>query len=220
MRGYRFIVLGLGVLLATQSAAWAHGPGGPRVAFGISIGAPVYPRPWYGGYYGYYAPRPIYVEQPVVIQQPAPVYVQPAPVYVQPPATYQQAPQVIQQPPSKPIYPTPSAGAPGIQTVDAKKVAEVTHYMQFLNDPDEKVRSEAAIQLGRSKADRAVDPLAATLAGDKSPMVREAAAKALGLIGSPRALTVLTHSAQSDTDYDVRRSALFAVEIIKANQGY
>jgi HEAT repeat protein len=72
------------------------------------------------------------------------------------------------------------------------------------------------LQLGRSKDPRAVDPLAATLAGDRSAMVREAAARALGLIGSPAALPALQNAAQVDSDHDVRRSAQFAVEVIQS----
>src|SRR5262249_5883046 len=72
-------------------------------------------------------------------------------------------------------------------------------------------------ELGRMKADRAIDPLLAALAGDRSPVVRDAAARALGLIGSPRALTALLHAAQADNDRDVRHSAPFAVEVIQTN---
>jgi HEAT repeat protein len=72
------------------------------------------------------------------------------------------------------------------------------------------------MSLGRLKAERAVDPLAATLAGDRSPAVRDAAARALGLVGSPRGLTALKYAAQADSDRDVRHSAQFAVEIIQS----
>ena len=60
------------------------------------------------------------------------------------------------------------------------------------------------MELGRTKSERALDPLAATLAGDRSPVVRDAAARALGLIASPKALPALTHAAQADTDRDER----------------
>ena len=56
----------------------------------------------------------------------------------------------------------------------------------------------------------------ATLNPTNSPPVREAAARALGLIGSPRALTALRYAAQADSDRDVRRSAQFSVEVINA----
>jgi HEAT repeat protein len=63
-----------------------------------------------------------------------------------------------------------------------------------------------------------VGPLSALLTSDRSPAVRETAARALGLIGSPQAVTALTRAAQADTDRDVRRSAQFAVEVIEVNQ--
>jgi len=58
--------------------------------------------------------------------------------------------------------------------------------------------------------------LAATLAGDQSPAVRDAAARALGLIGSTKGLPALQRAAQVDNDRDVRRSAQFAVEVIQS----
>jgi HEAT repeat protein len=100
---------------------------------------------------------------------------------------------------------------------ELKKPAEVGQLFQLLNDPDEKTRADAVIQLGRLKLDQAVDPICATLASDKSPVVRDSAAKALGLIGATRSLTALLHASQADPDNDVRRSASFAVEIIKLN---
>jgi HEAT repeat protein len=39
----------------------------------------------------------------------------------------------------------------------------------------------------------------------------------LGLIASPRSLPALIQAAQADNDRDVRHSAQFAVEIIRAN---
>jgi HEAT repeat protein len=86
----------------------------------------------------------------------------------------------------------------------------------MLADADERVRSESVMQLGRLKAQQAVDPLAATLAGDRSATVREAAARALGLIGSPTSLPALQRAAQVDNDRDVRRSAQFSLEVIQA----
>jgi HEAT repeat protein len=77
---------------------------------------------------------------------------------------------------------------------------------------------DAATRLGRLKAGRAVDPLAATLAGDASPRVREAAAKALGIIGSAKALPALRKAAEADGDRDVRHTAEFAMEIVQAGK--
>jgi hypothetical protein len=57
-----------GLVLASFAAGPAHAHG---VRFGIGIGFPIYPAP-------YYYPPPAYY-------YPPPVYVQPAPVYVEPP---------------------------------------------------------------------------------------------------------------------------------------
>ena len=81
----------------------------------------------------------------------------------------------------------------------------MAHFVSYLSNSDERVRLETVTQLGRSKSPRAVDPLAATLAGDASPQVRDAAAKALGLIGSPTALPALNRAVQADS---VRRRLL------------
>ena len=90
-------------------------------------------------------------------------------------------------------------------------------YLQQLNSPDERARADAAMQLGRMKSRRAVEPLTQTLGGDRSPAVREAAARGLGLIGAPAALTALQRAAQADDDRDVRHSASFAAEVIRSN---
>jgi HEAT repeat protein len=94
--------------------------------------------------------------------------------------------------------------------------ADVDRHLQRLSDANDSARQDAVMELGRMKAERAVDPLAATLAGDRSPTVRETATRALGLIGSPRGLSALKYAAQADTDRDVRHSAQFAVEIIQS----
>jgi HEAT repeat protein len=75
------------------------------------------------------------------------------------------------------------------------------------------------MRLGRSKDRRAVEPLKRALSDDRSPAVREAAARGLGLIGAPAALSALQNAAQGDDDRDVRRSASFAAEVIRANFG-
>jgi HEAT repeat protein len=55
------------------------------------------------------------------------------------------------------------------------------------------------------------------LQADGDPAVRESAARGLGLIADPAALTALEHAAQSDGDRDVRHSAAFAAEVIRAH---
>jgi HEAT repeat protein len=87
-----------------------------------------------------------------------------------------------------------------------------------LANPDERIRAETALQLGRLKSTQGVDPLAATLAGDRSPAVREAAARALALIASPQALPALEKAAATDPDHDVRHSARFAIDVINSGR--
>src|SRR5581483_12359107 len=179
--------------LALTQAAEASPP--VRWSVGINFGGPPIYRPYpYYGPYGpryYYRPYPVIVEPaPVIVQQPAPVYVQPAPTTVVVPAP---APNTTTK--FTPVSTTPPA---------------VDQYLQLLSNSEESTRRDAVMELGRLKAEAAVDPLTATLAGDASPVVRDAAARALGLIGSPRALTALIHAAQADQDRDVRRSAQFA----------
>jgi HEAT repeat protein len=86
-----------------------------------------------------------------------------------------------------------------------------------LNDPSPQTRADVSIRLGRSKDVRAVKPLVRSLQEDTSAQVREAAARALGLIGSPEALPALQRAAGSDADRDVRKTASFAAEVIRAN---
>jgi hypothetical protein len=170
---------------------------------GVRIGAPVYYRPWGPYYYPYpyYAYRPVYVAPPPVVVESPPVIVPSAPA-LQP--VYQAAPS--------------SAPSPTIVRTQGQDLsqADLNHYIQLLRDPDEHVRADAVVQLGHLKALASVDPLAATLAGDRSPMVRDAAARALGLIGSPKALPALQRAATADPDRDVRHSAQFAVDIVQS----
>jgi len=195
VRTQRFVAPVVAILigLALTQTSLAGG----RWSVGVYYGGPVY-RPWpYYPYY-YYPYRPVYVEPaPVIVQQPPPVVVQQAP-----------APQPIYQS-AAPASMTTSAS---IQQVSS---ADIDFHLRQLGDPNESVRADSAVQLGKLKAARAIDPLAATLAGDQSPRVREAAARALALVGSPNALPALQHAALSDNDRDVRRSAQFAVDIIQ-----
>jgi HEAT repeats len=167
---------------------------------GVRIGGPVYYRPW-GYYYPYYPYGAVYVAPPVVVES--------APVVVQ------QAPAVQAVNPAAPS-PLPSSAILRSAQIQSTGQHDIAGYLQQLRDPDERVRSDSVLQLGRLKIVAAVDPVAATLAGDRSPIVREAAARALGLIGSPKALPALQHAALADPDRDVRHSAQFAVDIIQS----
>jgi hypothetical protein len=175
------------------------------VAIGFNIGGPIYPRPWYGPcWHPYYRPYPVYVG-PSVYVAPAPV-----PVYVeQPPVVVQPAPVV---------RPTPIRYEDATVTKAAdSRQPDVSRYMQSLFDQEERVRSDAAIELGRLRSQQAIDPLTTLLTTDRSPLVRETAARALGLIGNARSLPALQNAAQADSDRDVRRSAQFAAEVIRTN---
>jgi hypothetical protein len=224
MKMMRMSAVVLGALLAIS-----QGPAQAGVRVGIGIGLPLFPGPCYYPYYRpypYYYPGYVYVAPPPVVVAPAPAtVVAPATVAAAPaPVVSQSAPATLQAPPATQnnyqaqSSPLPPAPEPVVRAAAAEE-RQVTAdgYLQMLNNADERVRAEAVLQLGRMRADRAVDPLAATLAGDRSPAVRETAARALGLIGSPRALTVLQHAAQADADRDVRRSAQFAAEVIQTN---
>src|SRR5262249_42505854 len=154
-------------------------------------------RPCYGWGFGvgyYPAAYPVYVA-------PAPVVVQPAPVIVQPPPVLQPAPAL------------PAAPVPAVVPTASAQVnpADEDRYLRQLADPDERVRADRVMQLGRLRSTRAVEPLTATLAGDRSPTVREASARALGLIGSQKALTALKRAVVADNDRDVRHSCQFSI---------
>jgi hypothetical protein len=88
-----------------------------------------------------------------------------------------------------------------------------------LTHPDERVRYHTALQLGRTNALYAVGPLRASLAGDPSPAVREAAARSLAILGGLAEITALQRAARDDADDDVRRTAAFAAEMIESRCG-
>jgi HEAT repeat protein len=94
---------------------------------------------------------------------------------------------------------------------------EVTGLLDQLRSPQEQARMAALTQLGRMKATDAVSPVIRILNEDASPQVREAAARALGLIGAETALPALQHAALDDNDRDVRHSASYAADVIRAS---
>jgi hypothetical protein len=192
MRALRWKVLAaLAVVLASwPAAARAHW------GVGIRIGVPLYyPGPYYGGYYYpyYYYPPPA-----VIVQPPGQVVSVPAATVPAAPPT--SAPAVTRSAPPD----DPAADALG-------------SLVQQLSDPSERVRTDAVVQLAKVRSPQAVEPLTGVLARDRSPAVREAAARALGIIGSPASLQALQTAAQADDDRDVRHSSQFAAEIIRAN---
>lgn len=203
-------------ITTTEAQAWG---------FGISIGVPVYPyhRPYYPGW-GYYRPYAypygypyIYPAAPVVVvgSTPQPVLVQPSlnPAVVAVPAV---AGPALGPPPAIASAAPPAAGTI-IQANNTESASRVEQLLGQLSHSQESVRRDAAMDLGRLKSAKAVDPLVKMLAADSSPAVREATARALGLIAAPQTLTALIRAAQVDQDRDVRHSAQFSVEIIRTN---
>jgi hypothetical protein len=200
------LLAALAGLASIAGATHAGPPVRTSVAIGFNVGPAVpYYRPYYAPFYGpYYRPYPYYYAPPAVIVEPAPVI-------------YRQAPVIVQQP-VETAQPAPIATpAQPASYQSARPGGNADAFLANLRSTDEAVRRDSVMELGRMKAIQAVQPLTATLAGDQSPVVREAAARALGLIASPNALVALQHAAQADSDRDVRHSAQFAVEIIKSN---
>ncbi len=95
--------------------------------------------------------------------------------------------------------------------------ADISAALQQLRSADEQARADAAVRLGRLRAEQAIGPIVKALNSDSSPKVREAAARGLGLIGSSRSLSALQYAAQADDDREVRHSASFAAETIRGN---
>src|SRR5207245_6338429 len=206
MNAKRLLLVAALALLALP-AANAHAGG--HFGVGVYIGGPYFYRPYYYPPY-YYSP---YYYRPAVgvyVAPPPPVIVQPAPVI-----------QTVPVQPAPPVYPStstsPPAPAPALDPVQPASRVEtrgddIDHCMQHLSNPDDKVRADMAIRLGRLKARRAAEPLERMLASDRSAEVRDAAARALGLIGMPASLPALQRAAQGDDDRGVRNRAQFAVE--------
>jgi hypothetical protein len=213
---YKMILASLFLASVPWSAAHAHCGWGPRVGVGIGLGLPIgfglgYGLGYASSYPYYYRPYyPVYVAPPPVIVQPAPV-VQTVPAYAAPavpaPAPAAPAPAPIPAPLTPTVANAPAASMP----------ADADTYLQQMRVGSENARAEAMVELGRQKEWRAVGPMVQALNEDPSPAVREAAARGLGLIGAPGALTALQRAASADNDRDVRRSASFSAEVIRAN---
>lgn len=178
------------ILTAIPTAAQA----GVRWSIGVNLGPPChYYRPCY---------RPVvYVGPPAFVYAPAPVYL--------------AAPPLVAVPVVVPVV-APAVPAPP-SVVRAARPMTDSGDLSSLNDPVARTRADGCIGLGRAKDTRAIAPLSRCLKEDDNPQVRDAAARALGLIGSPTSLDALQRAAGSDADRDVRRSASFAAEIIRAN---
>jgi hypothetical protein len=217
MQLWRKVLVALLVMACAPAAApahwgcgWGWGLGlglGLGVPLGVGLSAPLY-RPYY------YAPPPypVYVSQPVVIQQP-PLYVPTAP-----------APQPVYRPAYQPTYPAQPTRAeppvaPQITTVSSVNSSSALQIsLSQLTSSDAATRSAACVALGRMRTATAVEPLTRLLQQDGDPAVRDAAARGLGLIADPASLTALEQAAQADGDRDVRHSASFAAEVIRAHR--
>ena len=202
MRRFQLMTALAVVLLFSLSAQTSQA--GPY--FGIRIGIPLYvgPYPYYG--YGYPYPYPYYYPAPVVYQAPPAVVVRSGPYIEAAPAA---APT--------PNPPPPPVVVPTQNVAPAPVTAQASALLAQLGDPNANVRRDAALNLGRQKAQAAIDPVTNLLQKDPSPQVRDAAARRSGLIASSRSLKALIYAAQADDDRDVRHSAQFAVEVIRTN---
>ena len=206
MKRFQLLLILSATLAASQFTQTAQAR--PYVSFGLRFGPGYYygPGPYYYGYgYPYYAPGPlVYEVAPRIVVRSAPEVGEPIP-----PAPAPYVPPAPSVAPSSPnVIPVVNA-TPGGTRLDS--------LMAQLSDANENIRRDAALDLGRMKAQKAVDPLMTLLSKDSSPVVRDGAARGLGLIASPRSLNALIFAAQADNDRDVRRSAQFAVEVIRTN---
>jgi hypothetical protein len=218
--------LGLAALVVAYGP-WATARA--HVYLGVGVGGPCYYRPHCGYGYGWYRPYGfgVYVAPPpVVIGGPPVVYTQPA--IVQQPVVVQPAYQPSTPPPAQapaPLPPpvastAPPPLAPEVMPAAASggtgnRQADIDACLQQLRAGDEQARADALVQLGRLQATGAIGPMVKALNSDASPKVREAAARGLGLTGSPSALSALQYAAQSDDDREVRHSAAFAAESVR-----
>jgi HEAT repeat protein len=99
-----------------------------------------------------------------------------------------------------------------METIDAVMAAGAIRECA-LRDSSEEVRQYAALALGRSGGDAALDTLELLLK-DKSPIVRRSALEALGSIGNEKALT-LVETKMNDPDPNVRQASRYAQNLIK-----
>ena len=163
------------VLLALPCGSVQAGP-----FVGVYVGGPYY-RPYYGGYYYYY--RPVV---PLYVAPPPPVVVQPGPIISTTPI-----------PPGSSPYIQPAPETVPLPRVLETRGDEIDRLVGQLSNPDDKVRADVAMQLGRMKARRAEDALERVLVADRSPDVRDAAARALGLLGMQASVPALQRAGRT-----------------------
>jgi HEAT repeats len=95
--------------------------------------------------------------------------------------------------------------------------AGVDQALQLINSPRDRDRIDGALALGRARVEKGIEPLRKMLADDPNPRVREAAARALGLVATPECAKALEKAARADDDGEVRRTARLAAQVIRAN---
>lgn len=87
-----------------------------------------------------------------------------------------------------------------------------------LTAKDAGLRAAAALSLGVLRNQAPLNDLIALLSDDGNSMVREAAAQALGLIGSTKALPALELAAEHDVKGKVRKAARASADAIRARR--
>jgi len=97
------------------------------------------------------------------------------------------------------------------------RVRRLIYKLRYARDDDD--REDAAKELGRLRARRAVGALISALSHDREDDVREQAAKALGRIGSRKAVRPLRYARYHDRSRKVRRAAKKALSKIRDDHG-
>ncbi len=95
--------------------------------------------------------------------------------------------RVLHDPVAPSLVSVPAAGG-RVAVVASPPAADL---VQLLADPDGRIRRRAAIAIGRVGLRSGAKPLAAALAGDEEPEVRQVAAFSLGLLRDPSAIDAL-----------------------------
>src|SRR5205823_3891479 len=99
------------------------------------------------------------------------------------------ASEAIPNPPMASATPLPTVT--NVIPVSNQASSQVDGLIRQLSQTSDTARRDTALQLGRLKANSAVDALSNMLAKDTSPIARDGAARALGLIASPTSLKAL-----------------------------
>jgi hypothetical protein len=132
---------------------------------------------------------------------------------------------VIDGKPSKRVPPSDLAAALASGNEEAYMLESARQWLQWrrpqLEGPEPYIRLEAVEQAGDLGAYGvgAVAIMIPVLLADEAPMVREAAADALGLIGSSKALAALNQAKQSGLPKIAKRAELAIDRIVKSNTG-